>query len=131
MARTKKEIEEWLKVFSKQQEERIENDEEWNYELYVPEAILDLLPEWERETWREVDWMMDDEGIGIFEDAMLEEGLEEYGVESIDDLNEIYWKRFYDITGDESDWWLSLEKEIQGKTGLPFEEIVIESGDYD
>ena len=123
MAKTKKEIEEWLKGFSKQQEENKENDEEWNYEMYVPEAILDLLPEWERETWREVDWMMDDEGIGIFEDATLEEGLEEYGVESIDDLNEIYWKRFYAITGDESDWWLSLEKEIQGKTGLPFEEI--------
>ena len=123
MAKPKKEIEEWLKVFSKHQQERIENDEEWNYELYVPEAILDLLPEWERETWTEVDWMMDDEGIGIFEDATLEEGLEEYGVESIDDLNEIHWKRFYGITGDESDWWLSLEKEIQGKTGLPFEEI--------
>ena len=123
MAKTKKEIEEWLKVFSKQQRERIENDEEWNYELYVPEAIVDLLPEWERETWTEVDWMMDDEGIGIFEDATLEEGLEEYGVESIDDLNEIYWKRFYAITDEETDWWLSLEKEIQGKTGLPFEEI--------
>ena len=123
MGKTKKEIEEWLKVFSKQQEERIENDEEWNYELYVPEAILDLLPEWERETWTEVDWMMDDEGIGIFEDATLEEGLEEYGVESIDELNAIYQKRFYGITDEETDWWISLEKEIEGKTGLPFEEI--------
>ena len=123
MVKTKKEIEEWLKVFSKKQEERIENDEEWNYELYVPEAILDLLPEWERETWREVDWMMDDEGIGIFEDATLEEGLEEYGVESIEELNAIYQKRFYGITDEETDWWISLEKEIEGKTGLPFEEI--------
>ena len=123
MGKTKKEIEEWLKVFSKQQRERIENDEEWNYELYVPEAILDLLPEWERETWTEVDWMIDGEGIGIFEDATLEEGLEEYGVESIDELNAIYQKRFYAITDEETDWWLSLEKEIQGKTGLPFEEI--------
>ena len=123
MAKTKKEIEEWLKVFSKRQKERIENDEEWNYELYVPEAILDLLPEWERETWREVDWMMDDEGIGIFEDATLEEGLEEYGVESIEELNAIYQKRFYGITDEETDWWISLEKEIEGKTGLPFEEI--------
>ena len=123
MAKTKKEIEEWLKDFSKKQKENYEEGEEWNYELYVPEAILDLLPEWERGTWDEVDWMIDDEGIGVFEEYTLEKGLEEYGVESIDDLNKIYWKRFYGITGDESDWWLSLEKEIQGKTGLPFEEI--------
>ena len=123
MVKTKKEIEEWLKGFSKKQEENKENDEEWNYEMYVPEAILNLLPEWERETWTEVDWMIDDEGIGLLEEDTLEGELEDYGVESIDDLNEIYWKRFYGITGDESDWWLSLEKEIQGKTGLPFEEI--------
>ena len=123
MVKTKKEIEEWLKGFSKKQEENKENDEEWNYEMYVPEAILNLLPEWERETWTEVDWMIDDEGIGLLEEDTLEGELEDYGVESIDDLNKIYWKRFYGITGDESDWWLSLEKEIQGKTGLPFEEI--------
>ena len=123
MVKTKKEIEEWLKGFSEKQEENKENDEEWNYEMYVPEAILNLLPEWERETWTEVDWMIDDEGIGLLEEDTLEGELEDYGVESIDDLNKIYWKRFYGITGDESDWWLSLEKEIQGKTGLPFEEI--------
>ena len=120
----KNEIEDWLKGFSKQQEENKENGEEWNYEMYVPEAILDLLPEWERETWTEVDWMIDDEGIGLLEEDTLEGELEDYGVESIDDLNKIYWKRFYGITGDESDWWLSLEEEIQGKTGLPFEEII-------
>ena len=123
MVKTKKEIEEWLKGFSEKQEENKENDEEWNYEMYVPEAILNLLPEWERETWTEVDWMIDDEGIGLLEEDTLEGELEDYGVESIDDLNKIYWKRFYGITGDESDWWLSLEEEIQGKTGLPFEEI--------
>ena len=107
MVKTKKEIEEWLKGFSKKQEENKENDEEWNYEMYVPEAILNLLPEWERETWTEVDWMIDDEGIGLLEEDTLEGELEDYGVESIDDLNKIYWKRFYGITGDESDWWLS------------------------
>ena len=124
MAKTKKEIEEWLKDFSKKQKENYEEGEEWNYEMYVPEAILNLLPEWERGTWDEVDWMIDDEGIGVFEEYTLEKGLEEYGVESIDDLNKIYWKRFYGITNDESEWWLSFEKEIQGKTGLPFEEII-------
>ena len=124
MAKTKQEIEAWLKDFSKKQKENYEEGEEWNYEMYVPEAILDLLPEWERETWDEVDWMIDDEGIGVFEEDTLEGELEDYGVKSIDDLNKIYWKRFYGITNDESNWWLSLEEEIQGKTGLPFEEMI-------
>ena len=123
MAKTKKEIEEWLKDFSKKQKENYEEGEEWNYELYVPEAILDLLPEWERGTWDEVDWMIDDEGIGVFEEDTLEGELEDYGVTSIDELNPIFSKRFYATTPEEQDWWLSLEEEIQGKTGLPFEEI--------
>ena len=32
MAKTKKEIEEWLKDFSKKQKENYEEGEEWNYE---------------------------------------------------------------------------------------------------
>ena len=75
MSKSREEIEVWLKDFSRQQEERKENDQEWDFELVVPQAILDLLPEWESDTWEEIDW------------------------------------------------WLSLEEEIQGKTGLPFEEI--------
>ena len=123
MAKTKEEVEVWLKDFSKKQEERKENDQEWDFELVVPQAILDLLPEWESDTWEEIDWMIDDEGRGIIEEETLEGELEDYGVTSIDELNPIFSKRFYGTKPEEQDWWLSLEEEIQGKTGLPFEEI--------
>ena len=56
---------------------------------------------------------------------------EQYGVDSVDDLNDCLVKKFYCMNYEEDTWWMSLEKEIRGKTGLPFEEVVIESGDYD
>ena len=31
------------------------------------------------------------------------------------------------MTGEEETWWESLEEEIKGKTGLPFEEVRIDN----
>tara|TARA_B100001250_G_C19102695_1_gene487573 strand:+ start:279 stop:494 length:216 start_codon:yes stop_codon:yes gene_type:complete len=71
MNKTKKEIENWIKAFNSEQVERmsadnyldlIEDDDlngferfrgggNWSVELVVPQAILDLLPEWESKNW--------------------------------------------------------------------------------
>ena len=58
---------------------------------------------------------------GIFESE--EEALEEYGVKSIDEINTHFARRFYDVSLDEEEQWISLEKEIKGKTSLPFEQF--------
>ena len=58
-----------------------------------------------------------------------EDAKEQYGVDSVDDLNECYYKQFYCLNQAEYDWWISLEEQIKGKTGLPFEEVVIEEGE--
>jgi len=47
----------------------------------------------------------------------------------LDDLNECYYKQFYCLNQAEYDWWISLEEQIKGKTGLPFEEVIIEEGE--
>ena len=140
MAKTKKEIEEWIKAFNLRQVERMKEDDyddyideddingferfrgggEWGIELTVPQAILDLLPEWESSCWWEVD-IVDENGDGAFESE--DEALDEYGVESIDEINAHFCRRFYLLTAEEERWWESLEDEIKGKTGLPFEEV--------
>ena len=53
-----------------------------------------------------------------------EEALEAYGVKSIDEINAHFVRRFYKMTKEEEALWYKLEKEIKGKTGLPFEEII-------
>tara|TARA_B100000287_G_scaffold286851_1_gene270419 strand:- start:825 stop:1262 length:438 start_codon:yes stop_codon:yes gene_type:complete len=141
MYKTKKEIEKWIKAFNEEQVERMRADNyldyiddddlngyerfrgggEWSVELVAPQALLDLLPEWESQNWWEVPVVIDDDGEGICEDE--EEALEEFEVESIDQINPIFARRFYDLSLDEEEYWVSLEKEYQGKTGLPFEEI--------
>ena len=136
MAKTKKEIEKWIKAFNAEQVERMKKDGyegneldeferfrgggEWSIELTVPQAILDLLPEWESSCWWEVD-IVDENGEGAFE--LEHEALDEYGVESIDEINAHFCRRFYRLTDEEESWWESLEDEIKGKTGLPFEEV--------
>ena len=140
MAKTNKEIEEWIKAFNLRQVERMKEDDyddyideddingferfrgggEWGIELTVPQAILDLLPEWESSCWWEVD-IVDEDGDGAFE--LEHEALDEYGVESIDEINAHFCRRFYLLTAEEERWWESLEDEIKGKTGLPFEEV--------
>ena len=45
------------------------------------------------------------------------------GIKSIDEINAHFARRFYDVSLDEEEWWISLEKEIEGKTGLPFEQF--------
>ena len=140
MAKTKKEIEEWIKAFNLRQVERMKEDDyddyiyeddingferfrgggEWSIELTVPQAILDLLPEWESSCWWEVD-IVHENGDGAFESE--DEALDEYGVESIDEINAHFCRRFYRLTNEEESWWESLEDEIKGKTGLPFEEV--------
>ena len=136
MAKTKKEIEKWIKAFNAEQVERMKKDGyegyeldeferfrgggEWSIELTVPQAILDLLPEWESKNWWEVD-IVDENGEGAFE--LEHEALDEYGVESIDEINAHFCRRFYLLTAEEERWWESLEDEIKGKTGLPFEEV--------
>ena len=141
MYKTKKEIEIWIKAFNPEQVERMRADNyldhidagdlngserfrgggNWSVELVVPQALLDLLPEWESESWWEVGVVMDEDGEGIFE--LEQEALDEYGVKSIDEINAHFARRFYDVSLDEEEYWMSLEKEFEGKTGLPFEQI--------
>ena len=141
MYKTKKEIEKWINAFNPEQVERMRADNyldhidegdlngserfrgggNWSVELVVPQALLDLLPEWESENWWEVGVVMDEDGEGIFESE--QEALDEYGVKSIDEINAHYARRFYDVSLDEEEYWVSLEKEFEGKTGLPFEQI--------
>jgi len=39
----------------------------WSVELVAPQAILDLLPEWESKNWWSVDVVIDNDGEGVFE----------------------------------------------------------------
>ena len=146
MYKTKKEIEDWVKKFNPEQVERMRADNyldpideedlngserfrgggNWSVELVVPQALLDLLPEWESENWWEVGVVMDEDGEGIFESE--QEALDEYGVKSIDEINAHFARRFYDVSLHEEEYWVSLEKEFEGKTGLPFEQIRVNYG---
>ena len=141
MYKTKKEIEDWIRKFNPEQVERMRADNyldpideedlngserfrsggNWSVELVAPQALLDLLPVWDRENWWEVGVVMDEDGEGIFESE--QEALDEYGVKSIDEINAHFARRFYDVSLDEEEYWVSLEKEFEGKTGLPFEQI--------
>ena len=47
---------------------------------------------------------------------------------SIDEINAHFARRFYDVSLDEEEWWISLEKEIEGKTGFPFEQFRVNYG---
>ena len=146
MYKTKKEIEDWIKNFNPEQVERMRADNyldpidekdlhgserfrgggNWSVELVVPRALLDLLPEWERKNWWEVGVVMDDNSEGIFESE--QEALDEYGVKNIGAINAHFARRFYDVSLEEEEWWISLEKEIEGKTGLPFEQFRVNYG---
>ncbi len=146
MYKTKKEIEKWIKAFNPEQVERMRADNyldhideadlhgcerfrgggNWSVELVAPKALLDFLPEWESKNWWEVGVVMDEDGEGVFESE--QEALDEYGVKSIDDINAHFARRFYDVSLDEEEYWVSLEKEFEGKTGLPFEQIRVNYG---
>ena len=137
MYKSQKDIDDWIKAFNKREVKRMKKDKykgyedlnfrgggEWGLEIHVPQAILDLLPEEERKNWWEVGVVIDDDGEGICQDE--EEALEEFGVKDIDDINAIFCRRFYEGMSDEDEeWWSSLEVEIKGKTGQPFEEVRI------
>ena len=82
MYKTKKEIEDWIKKFNPEQVERMRADNyldpiveedlngserfrgggNWSVELVAPQALLDLLPEWESKNWWEVGVVMDEDG---------------------------------------------------------------------
>ena len=146
MYKTKKEIEKWIKAFNPEQVERMRADNyldhiekedlhgnerfrgsgNWSVEIVAPQALLDLLPEWESKNWWAVDVVIDDDGEGVFESE--QEALHEYGVKSIDQINAHFARRFYDVSLDEEEWWISLEKEIKGKTDLPFEQFRVNYG---
>ena len=146
MYKTKKEIEDWIKKFNPEQVERMRadnyldhiNDDDldgnerfrsggnWSVELVAPQALLDLLPEWESKNWWEVGVVIDNDGEGIFESHQA--ALDEYGVKSIDEINVHFARRFYDVSLDEEEYWVSLEKEFEGKTGLAFEQIRVNYG---
>ena len=146
MHKTNKEIEDWIRKFNPEQVERMRadnyldhiNDDDldgnerfrsggnWSVELVAPQALLDLLPEWESKNWWEVSVVIDGEGEGVFDSE--QEALDEYGVKSIDEINAHFARRFYDVSLDEEEWWISLEKEFEGKTGLPFEQIRVNYG---
>jgi len=144
MYKTKKEIEKWIKAFNQEQVERMKADNyldyiddsngcerfkdggEWLVELIAPQALLDLLPEWEMKNWWEVRIVIVDNAEGIFKSE--QEALDEYGVKSIDEINAHFARRFYDLSLDEEEYWVSLEKEFEGETGLPFEQIRVNYG---
>ena len=141
MYKTKNEIEKWIKAFNPEQVERMRADNyldyiddddlngferfrgcgDWSVELIVPQSLLDLLPDGESNNWWQADFLTSDDGEGIFESE--QEALDEYGVKSIDEINVHFARRFYELSLEEEEWWLSLEKEIEGKTGLPFEQF--------
>ena len=141
MYKTKNEIEKWIKIFNPEQVERMRADNyldhiddedlngcerfkgagEWSVELVAPQALLDLLPKWESKNWWEVGIVIDEYGDGVF--ASEQEALDEYGVKNIDEINAHFARRFYDVSLDEEEYWVSLEKQFEGKTGLPFEEF--------
>jgi len=146
MYKTKKEIADWIKKFNTEQVERMRADKyldhidegdlngsqrfrgggNWSVELVVPQALLDLLPDWESKNWWEVSIVVDAEGEGVFDSE--QEALNEYGVKSINEINSHFARRFYDVSLDEEEWWISLEKEIEGKTFLPFEQFRVNYG---
>ena len=146
MYKTKTEIEDWIKKFNPEQVARMRADNyldhidegdlngserfrgggNWSVELVVPKALLDLLPEWESDNWWELGVVMDDGAEGVFESE--QEALDEYGVNSIDEINPHFARRFYEVSLDEEEWWISLEKEIESKTGLPFEQFRVNYG---
>ena len=144
MYKTKKEIEKWIKAFNQEQVERMKADNyldyiddsngcerfkdggEWLVELIAPQALLDLLPEWEMKNWWEVRIVIVDNAEGIFKSE--QEALDEYGVKTIDEINAHFSRRFYDLSLDEEEYWASLEKEFEGETGLPFEQIRVNYG---
>ena len=106
--------------------QRFRDGGNWSVELVVPQALLDLLPNWESKNWWEVNVVIDGEGEGVFNSE--QEAIDEYGVKSIDEINAHFARRFYDMSIDEEEWWISLEKEIEGKTGLPFEQFRVDYG---
>ncbi len=69
---------------------------------------------------------MDEDGEGVFESE--QEALDEYGVKSIDEINSHFARRLYEVSLDDEEWWISLEKEIEGQTGLPFEQFRVNYG---
>ena len=146
MHKPKKEIGIWIKEFNLEQVERMRADNyldhidnadlngcerfrgggNWSVEVIAPEAVLDLLPEWEKRNWWEVPILINDDGEGIFE--LEQQALDEYEVRSIDDINAHFARRFYELSLDEEEWWVSLEKEVDAKTDLPFEQLRINYG---
>ena len=145
MYKTKKEIEKWIKAFNSEQVERMRADNyldyidesdlngsqrfrdggAWSVELIAPQALLDLLPKWESKNWWKVGLVVDYKE-GIFKSE--QEALDEYDVKSIDEINAHFARRFYEVSLDEEEYWVSLEKEFEGKTGLPFEQIRVNYG---
>ena len=106
--------------------ERFKDGGEWLVELIAPQALLDLLPEWEMKNWWEVRIVIIDNAEGIFKSE--QEALDEYGVKSIGQINAHFARRFYDVSLEEEEYWVSLEKEFEGTTGLPFEQIRVNYG---
>ena len=135
MYKSQKDIDDWIKAFNKREVKRMKKDKyegyedlnfrrggEWGLEVFVPQAILGLLPEEEKENWWEVDPVIDEDGQGFCQNE--EEVYEEYGLKDIDDMNTVFCRRFYEgMASEDQDWWSSLEVEIKGKTGQPFEEV--------
>ena len=146
MYKSKKEIEIWIEKFNLEQVERMRADNyldhiddadldgcerfrgggNWSVEIVAPQALLDLIPEWEKRNWWKVPILIRDDGEGIFESE--QEALDEYEVKSIDEINAHYVRRFYELSLDEEEWWVSLEKQIEAKTDLPFVQLRINYG---
>ena len=137
MYKSQKDIDDWVKDFNKRELKRMKKDDPdatsddldfrgggaFGLECFVPQAVLDLLPEEERENWWEVNPVIDDDGQGWCQDE--EEMCEEYGLKDPDDMNPVFCRRFYEgMASEDQDWWSSLEVEIKGKTGQPFEEVL-------
>tara|TARA_B100000945_G_scaffold225512_1_gene182374 strand:+ start:80 stop:364 length:285 start_codon:yes stop_codon:yes gene_type:complete len=72
--------------------ERFRGGGNWSVELVEPQAPLDLLPEWKSENWWKIHILIDEDGEGMFDSE--QEAFDEYGVNSIDDINAHFARMF-------------------------------------
>ena len=116
MYKSKKEIHDWVKTFNEREVKRLKKDDywdevkyqskrfrgsgEWTLDIVVPQAILDLPPEWESENWWGTGIVIDEDGKAICDEG--KEACEEYGVKDVDDINPIFARRFYMMRGEEN-----------------------------
>ena len=114
MAKTKKEIGEWLKDLEQRDKEAAKKDglddyeevthySSYNYIVVIPEDVYDQLPPDEQDKF---------EGCDLDDHTDFVE--EEYGVES-DELNDLWQRKYFDLPNDDYNKWIDLGKDSKGE----------------